>query len=151
MSNSIDVFSHMSNIEQNVWQKINEHVRDNYGENELWNKIIAPYLEKFISVEASTTEKVECIDELINQLGGHYLDSQRYGLIPREFRLFLESSGEATILLGYRLTESIRSLDKVSQLREILQEYNSQPIQRYKRGELKELLKTIDLIINGSS
>lgn len=141
----------MSTIEQNVWQKINEHVRDNYGDNELWNTIIAPYLKRFISIEISTREKIECIDELINQLDSFYHDSQRYGLIPYEFRLFLESSGETTLLLGYRLTESVRSLDKIMQLREILQEYNRKPNRRYKKSELNELLETINLVVNGNS
>jgi len=140
----------MSIIEQNVWQKIHEHMRDNYGDNELWNKVIAPYLNKFTSAEVSTREKIECIDELINHLDCYYLDSQRYGLIPDEFRLFLESSGEMSLILGYRLTESVRSLDKIMQLREILQDYNSQPSQRLEKSELNELLKTIDLIINSS-
>jgi len=140
----------MSTIEQDVWQKIHEHIRDNYGDNELWNKVVAPYLNKFTSAEVSTREKIECIDELINHLDCYYLDSQRYGLIPEEFRLFLESSGATTFILGYRLTESVRSLDKIMQLREILQDYNSQPDQQYEKTELNELLKTIDLIINSS-
>jgi len=140
----------MSTIEQNVWQKIHEHIRDNYGDNEFWNKVVAPYLNKFTSAEVSTREKIECIDEFINHLDCYYLDSQRYGLIPEEFRLFLESSGATTLILGYRLTESVRSLDKIIQLREILQDYNSQPDQQYEKTELNELLKTIDLIINSS-
>jgi len=138
----------MSTIEQNVWQKIHEHMRDNYGDNELWNKVIEPYLNKFTSEEVSTREKIECIDELIHHLDCYYLDSQRYGLIPDDFRLFLESSGETTIILGYRLTESVRSLDKMMQLREIMQDYNSQPSRQLEKSELNELLKTIDLIIN---
>ncbi len=150
-SSNIDIFSRTSNIEQNVWQKIHEHVRDHYGNNELWNTVIVPYLQKFVSAGVSTREMIECIDELINHLDSYYLDSQRYGLIPHELRLFLESSGETTLLLGYRLTESVRSLDKITQLREILQDYNSQPSQLYDKSELNELLKTIDLIINGSS
>ena len=141
----------MSTIEQNVWQKIHEHMRDNYGDNELWNKVIMPYLNKFTSAVVSTREKVECIDELINHLDCYYLDSQRYGLIPDEFRLFLESSGEASLILGYRLTESVHSLDKVLHLREILLDYNSQPSQKYEKSDLTELIKTIDLIINSSS
>ena len=140
----------MSTIEQNVWQKIHEHIRDNYGDNEFWNKVVAPYLNKFTSADVSTREKIECIDELINHLCSHYLDSQRYGLIPEEFRLFLESSGATTLILGYRLTESVRSLDKIMQLREILQDYNSQPDHQYEKSELNGLLKTIDLIINSS-
>jgi hypothetical protein len=141
----------MSTIDQNIWQKIHEHMRDNYGENELWNKVIMPYLNKFTSAVVSTREKVECIDELINHLDCFYLDSQRYGLIPDEFRLFLESSGEASLILGYRLTESVHSLDKIMQLREILLNYNSQPSQKYEESDLTELIKTIDLIINSSS
>jgi hypothetical protein len=141
----------MSTIDQNIWQKIHEHMRDNYGDNELWNKVIMPYLNKFTSAVVSTREKVECIDELINHLDCFYLDSQRYGLIPDEFRLFLESSGEASLILGYRLTESVHSLDKIMQLREILLDYNSQPSQKYEESDLTELIKTIDLIINSSS
>jgi len=140
----------MLTVEQNVWQKIQKHISDNYGDNEFWNKIIIPYLDKFISNEVSTREKIECIDELINHLYTLYLDSQRYGLIPEEFRLFLESSGEMSLILGYRLTESIRSLDKIIQLREILLDYNSQPGRQYEKSELKKLLKTMDLIINSS-
>ena len=126
-------------------------MRDNYGDNELWNKVIMPYLNKFTSAVVSTREKVECIDELINHLDCYYLDSQRYGLIPDEFRLFLESSGEASLILGYRLTESVHSLDKIMQLKEILLDYNSQPSQKYEESDLTELIKTIDLIINSSS
>ena len=140
----------MSTIEQNVWQKIHEHMRDNYGDNEFWKKAIMPYLDKFTSAEVSTREKIECIDELINHLNCYYLASQRYGLIPDEFKLFLESSGETSLILGYRLTESIRSLDKIIQLREILHVYNSQPSHQYEKSELNELLKTMDLIINSS-
>lgn len=125
-------------------------MRDNYGDNELWNTVIVPYLNKFNSTNISTREKIECIDELVNHLDCYYLDSQRYGLIPDEVRLFLESSGEMSLILGYRLTESVRSLDKIMQLREILQDYNSQPSQQYEKSELNELLKTIDLIINSS-
>jgi len=149
-SNNIDIFSRVSTIEQNVWQKIHEHMRDNYGDNELWNTVIVPYLNKFNSTKISTREKIECIDELVNHLDCFYLDSQRYGLIPDEVRLFLESSGEMSLILGYRLTESVRSLDKIMQLREILHDYNSQPSQQYAKSELNELLKTIDLIINSS-
>jgi len=141
----------MSTIDQNIWQKIHEHMRDNCGDNELWNKVIMPYLNKFTSAVVSTREKVECIDELINHLDCYYLDSQRYGLIPDEFRLFLESSGEASLILGYRLTESVHSLDKIMQLKEILLDYNSQPSQKYEESDLTELIKTIDLIINSSS
>jgi len=140
----------MLTVEQNVWQKIQKHISDNYGDNEFWTKIIIPYLDKFISNEVSTREKIECIDELINHLYTLYLDSQRYGLIPEEFRLFLESSGEMSLILGYRLTESIRSLDKIIQLREILLDYNSQPGRQYEKSELNELLKTMNLIINSS-
>jgi hypothetical protein len=140
----------MSNIEQNVWQKIHEHIRDNYSDNEFWNNVILPYLTKFTSAEVSTREKIECIDELINHLDSLYLDSQRYGLIPEEFRFFLESSGEMSLILGYRLTESVRSLDKIKQLREILLDYNSQSSNQYEKSELNELLKTIDLITNSS-
>ena len=140
----------MSTIEQNVWQKIHEHMRDNYGDNELWNKVIVPYLNKFTSAVVSTREKVECVDELLNHLDCYYLDSQRYGLIPDEFRLFLESSGEASLILGYRLTESVHSLDKIMQMREILLDYNSQPSQKYEKSDLTELMKTIDFIINSS-
>lgn len=140
----------MSTIEQNVWQKIYKHIRDNYGDNEFWNKVIMPYLNKFTSVEVSTKEKIEYIDELINLLDSFYLDSQRYGLIPEDFRLFLESSGEMSLILGYRLTESVRSLDKMMQLREILLDYNSQPGRQYEKRELNELLKTMDLIVNSS-
>ena len=125
-------------------------MRDNYGDNELWNTVIVPYLNKFNSTNISTREKIECIDELVNHLDCYYLDSQRYGLIPDEVRLFLESSGEMSLILGYRLTESVRSLDKIMQLREILQDYNSQPSQQLGKSELNELLKTIDLIINSS-
>lgn len=125
-------------------------MRDNYGDNELWNTVIVPYLNKFNSTNISTREKIECIDELVNHLDCYYLDSQRYGLIPDEVRLFLESSGEMSLILGYRLTESVRSLDKIMQLREILHDYNSQPSQYLEKSELNELLKTIDLIINSS-
>jgi hypothetical protein len=140
----------MSTIEQNVWQKIYKHIRDNYGDNEFWNKVIMPYLNKFTSVEVSTREKIDCIDELINLLDSLYHDSQRYGLLPEEFRLFLESSGEMSLILGYRLTESVRSLEKMMQLREILLDYNSQPGRQYEKRELNELLKTMDLIVNSS-
>lgn len=125
-------------------------MRDNYGDNELWHQVIVPYLNKFISAEVSTREKIERIDELVNHLDCFYLDSQRYGLIPDEIRLFLESSDEMSLILGYRLTESVRSLDKIMQLREILHDYNSQPSQHLEKSELNELLKTIDLIINSS-
>lgn len=125
-------------------------MRNHYGENNLWSTVIAPYLNKFTSEEVCTREKIECIDELMTHLDGHYLDSQRYRLIPEEFRLFLESSGETTLILGYRLTESVRSLDKIVQLREILLDYNSQPSLQYEKYELYEILKKIDLIINSS-
>ncbi len=141
----------MSTIEQQVWAKINEHARDNYSDNELWNKIITPYLERFVSAETSTREKIEYIDELINHLQSLYLDSKNYGLIPDELRKFLESSGETTILLGYRLIESTRSLDKITQLREVMRDYGSQPSQRKANHELNQLLETIELILNGGS
>ncbi len=147
-SSNIDIFSRMSTIEQNVWLKIHEHVRNNYGDNELWNSVIAPYLNKFVSAGVSAREMIECMDELINHLYSNYLDSQRYGTIPYELRLFFESSGETTLLLGYRLAESVRSLEKVTQLREILQDYNSKPSQLYGKRDLSEFLKTINLIIN---
>ena len=140
----------MPDIQQNIWQKIHKHIKENYGDNEFWNKIITPYLYKFASTEVSTREKIECIDELINHLESLYLDSQRYVIIPEELRFFLESSGETSLILGYRLTESVRSLDKIIQLREILLDYNSQPSQQHENRELYELLKTIDLIINSS-
>ena len=149
MASSNTAYSRMPTIDQNVWRKIHEHVRDKYGDNELWNTVVAPHLEKFISAEASTRERIECIDELINHLDSNYLDSQRYGLIPDELRRFLESSGETTLLLGYRLTESVHSLDKITKLREVLRDYDSQPSQRNGNHELNELLKTIELIIDG--
>jgi hypothetical protein len=139
----------MSTIEQEVWTKIDEHFKENYGDNELWSTVIAPYLERFVSAEASTREKIECVDELINHLHRLYLDSKNYGFIPGELRRFLESSGETTILLGYRLTESVRSLEKITQLREALRDYGGQPSQRKENHELNELLETIELIING--
>jgi hypothetical protein len=141
----------MSTIEQDVWTKINEHFKDNYRDNELWNTVIAQYLERFVSSEASTREKIECIDELINHLNSLYLDSKSYKFIPSELRRFLESSGDTTILLGYRLTESVRSLDKIKQLREVLRDYGSQPGRRKDNHELNELLETMELIINGGS
>ena len=141
----------MSDIKEEVWTKINEHARNNYCDNELWSTVIAPYLEKFVSADTSTREKIEYIDELINHLHSLYLDSKNYGLIPDEFRNFLESSGETTILLGYRLIESARSLDKITQLREVMRDYGSQPSQRKDNHELNELLETIELILNGSS
>jgi hypothetical protein len=55
-----------------------------------------------------------------------------------------------SLILGYRLTESVRSLDKIMQLREILLDYNSQPGRQYEKRELNELLKTMDLIVNSS-
>ncbi len=139
----------MSTIEQDVWTRIDEHFNDNYGDNELWSTVIAPYLERFVSAEASTREKIECVDELINQLHRLYLDSKSYGFIPSEFRRFLESSGETTILLGYRLTESVRSLEKITQLREVLRDYGGQPSRRKENHELNELLETIEMIIDG--
>ncbi|TRO49898.1 hypothetical protein E2P65_00380 [Candidatus Bathyarchaeota archaeon] len=107
-----------------------------------------PYLYKFTSAEVSAREQIECVDELINHLHRLYLDSQRYGLLPEEFRLFLVSSGEMSLILGYRLTEYIRSLDKITQLREILLDYNSKPGRQYEESELNELLKTMGLIID---
>ncbi len=151
VSNKFGLFSQISTIEEKVWRKISEHVRHNYSDNELWNNVVSPYLERFVSAEASTREKIECVDDLINHLNSHYVDSKSYGLIPGEIRRFLESSGEKTILLGYRLTESIRSLDKIMQLREVLRDYEGQPSQRKDNYELDELLETIELIIDGDS
>lgn len=148
-SRKFTIFSRISTIEQDVWTKIDEHARHNYGDNKLWNTVIAPYLERFVSAEISTREKIECLDELINHLYSMYLDSKSYGLIPGELRRFLESSGETTILLGYRLTESVRSLDKITQLRGVLRDYGGQSSQRKDNHELNELLKTIEMIING--
>jgi hypothetical protein len=91
------------------------------------------------------------VDELINHLHRLYLDSKSYGFIPGEFRRFLESSGETTILLGYRLTESVRSLDKIKHLREVLRDYGGQPSRRKDNHELNELLETIEMILNGGS
>ena len=102
-------------------------------------------------METSTREKIECLDEFINHLYRLYIDSKNYGLIPEEIRNFLESSGETTILLGYRLTESVRSLDKVKHLREVLRDYGSQPSQREDNHELNELLETIEMILNDGS
>lgn len=141
----------MSTIEQEVWTKFDEHFNDNYGDNELWNTIISPYLDRFVSEEASTREKIECVDELVNHLNSLYFDSKSYGLIPSEIRRFLESSGETTILLGYRLTESVRSLDKIKHLREVLIDYGGQPSQRKDNHELNQLLETIEMILNGGS
>ena len=141
----------MSTIEQEVWTKFDEHFNDNYGDNELWNTIISPYMDRFVSEEASTREKIECVDELVNHLNSLYFDSKSYGLIPSEIRRFLESSGKTTILLGYRLTESVRSLDKIKHLREVLIDYGGQPSQRKDNHELNQLLETIEMILNGGS
>lgn len=56
-----------------------------------------------------------------------------------------------SLILGYRLTESIRSLDQVMQMREILHDYKGRPSQQLEKSELNELLKTIGLIVNSSS
>ena len=138
----------MSTIEQDVWTSIDDHFTVNYGDNELWNTVISPYMERFVSAEASTREKIECMDELINHLYSFYLDSKSYCFIPDELRRFLESSGETTILLGYRLTESVRSLEKMRNLREVLRDYGSQSSRRKENHELNELLETIEMIIN---
>jgi len=138
----------MSTIEQDVWTSIDDHFTVKYWDNELWNTVIAPYMEKFVSAEASTREKIECMDELINHLYSFYLDSKSYCFIPDELRRFLESSGETTILLGYRLTESVRSLEKMRNLREVLRGYVMQSRRRKEIHELNELLEAIEMIIN---
>ncbi|MBN2336674.1 hypothetical protein JXL21_14040 [Candidatus Bathyarchaeota archaeon] len=140
----------MSDIDKESWQGVVEALRSRYGNDNFWARAITPYITELRLIqEADQTRVKASTNTFVQHLYRAFEESERYKLIPEEMRRFLESSGEATLLLGQRLTESVMSRDKLILIREMLENNkaeNAKP--ECEECEFRELVESISYMIN---
>ena len=140
----------MSDIDKESWQKVVEALRSRYGDDHFWARAIAPYIAELRFIQEADQARVKAsTNTFVQHLYLAFEASERYKLIPEEMRRFLESSGEATLLLGQRLTESVRSRDKLILIREMLENNRSENVKpECEECEFRVLVESINYMIN---